>query len=103
MSFAAISQNPRWYYIPLRVLVLTFFATLLCFAVGLFVGICVVLLTSVFHGTSPDLRMAYRHIALPAGVAACAIILITSTIVELRRYRRAKTLIHIERQIERAG
>jgi uncharacterized membrane protein len=95
--------SPRWYFIPVRVLLVTFVVTLLCFAVGLLLGICGVLLMAAIHGAHPDLRMAYRHIALPAAVAACATVLIASSFIEAQRYRRIKTLRHIEREIERAG
>ena len=103
MSSAVISQSPHWYYIPLRVVVLTFFATLLCFAIGLFIGICVVVIMAFLHGAHPDLRAAYRHVALPTAAIGFAIVFVSSIVAETRRYRRARTLSHIEQQIERAG
>jgi hypothetical protein len=40
---------------------------------------------------------AYRHIALPTAAAATAIILISTSAIEIRRYRQTKTLAEIER------
>jgi O-antigen ligase len=95
--------GPRWYFIPIRVVLITFVATLLSFAVSLLLGICTVLLIAKIHGASPDLRMAYRLIALPAASTVAVIALISVTVMELRRFRRARTLSHIERQLGRAS
>jgi len=81
------------------VLLVTGVLTLLSFAVSLLLGILAIILMAKLHGTSPDLRMAYREIALPAACVAAAVVLVATTFVELRHYRRAKMLRHIERQI----
>jgi hypothetical protein len=94
---------PRWYFIPVRVLLVTGVLTLLSFAVSLLLGILGVLLMAKVHGASPDLRMAYREIALPAACVAAAVVLVSATFLELRHYRRARMLRHIERQIGRAS
>jgi hypothetical protein len=101
--FNASHTTPRWYLIPVRVLLVTLIVTLLSFAVSLLLGICAVLLMAKLHGTTPDLRIAYREIALPAACLVAGLVLISMTFVELRHYRRARMLSHIERQIGRAS
>lgn len=54
-------------------------------------------IVSRLRGVHPDMRIAYRLIALPAALAAGAAILITMLIVEIRRYRQVKALSAIER------
>jgi len=96
-------RDPRWYFVPLRVLLITFCFTLLSFAVGLFLGICGVVIRAALHGVHPDLRIAYREIALPAAIVVAAIALLSATFIELRHFRRAKTLNRIERQMRHAS
>ncbi len=95
--------GPRWYSIPARVLLLTFIFALLTFAIGLLIGICAVLVQANLHSVHPDLRFAYRDIAAPAAGVVAAITVVSATFMELRHYRQAKALSHIERQIQRAG
>jgi len=92
-------REPRWYLIPVRVLLVTFVVALLSFAVSLLLGICAVVLAAKFHNIHPDLRVAYRYIALPAAGMVAAIVLISSTFMEVRHYRRAKVLRRMEHQI----
>jgi len=94
---AAVPAEPRWYLIPLRVLLLTFLLTLLAFAVSLLLGILGVAALGHLHGVPPDLTMAYRRIALPAAAIAAGIVLIVSSTLEIRRYRQAKALAEIAR------
>jgi hypothetical protein len=94
---AAASRAPRWYTIPVRVALLTFIGTLLCFAVSLFLAIFGTLIVSKLRGLHPDMRIAYRQIALPVAMVAGAIIVVLTTAMEIRRYRQAKTLAAIER------
>jgi hypothetical protein len=89
--------SPHWYGIPVRVLLLTFIGTLLCFALSLFLAILGTVIVSRFHGVHPDMRIAYRLIALPAALTAGAAILVTMLITEIRRYRQVKALSAIER------
>ena len=103
ISASMSPQGPRWYSIPVRVLLLTLIATLLSFAVGLLLGILGVVLAATFRGVHPDLRFAYRDVAAPAGLAIGTIALVSSTFVELRHYRRERMLSHIEHQIGRAS
>jgi hypothetical protein len=86
------ARQPRWYVIPLRVLLLTFLLTLLAFAVSLLLGILGMLITARLRGLQPDMTVAYRHIALPIAIAAGAVALIVTSIIEIRNYRQARTL-----------
>ena len=40
---------------------------------------------------------AYRHIAAPVAAAVAAVVLISVTVLEIKRYRQAKMLARIER------
>ena len=91
------ARPPRWYVIPLRVLLVTFIGTLISFAVSLFLGIIGVGAVSVLRRVHPDMTIAYRHIALPAAVVAGSIIFVLTLIMEIRHYRQSKTLASIER------
>ncbi len=97
MTSQTRNRSPHWYGIPVRVLLLTFIGTLLCFAVSLLLAILGMVIVSRLRGVHPDMRIAYRLIALPAALAAGAAILITMLIVEIRRYRQVKALSAIER------
>lgn len=96
-------QGPRWYFVPVRVLLVTLVVSLLSFAVSLLLGIAAVILAARLHSTHPDLRIAYRFIAAPAAGAVAAIVLISATSMEIRHYRRQKVLGRIEHQIGRTG
>lgn len=92
------ARPPRWYTIPVRVLLVTFIGTLLCFAVSLFVGIIgTVLVSAIRSNAHPDMTLAYRHIALPFAVVAGSIIFVLALTMEIRHYRQMKTLAAIER------
>ena len=88
---------PRWYLIPVRVLLVTFLVTLLSFAVSLFFGILGLVVAGRLKGFHPNLTMAYRHIALPAAAVLAAAALVAATAMEVRNYRQAKTLSGIAR------
>jgi uncharacterized BrkB/YihY/UPF0761 family membrane protein len=90
-------RPPRWYVIPLRVLLVTFLLTLLAFAVGLLLGILGIVISARLRGLHPNMALAYRHIALPIAVAAGAVALIFATVLEVRNYRQARTLAQIAR------
>jgi len=49
------------------------------------------------RGVHPDMRIAYRQIALPAAVVEGSIILVLTLVMEIRHYRQAKTLSAIEK------
>jgi hypothetical protein len=90
-------HSPHWYGVPVRVGLLTFLGTLLTFAVTLLFAIFGTVIDAAVRGIHPDMRMAYRHIALPIALVAGAIILVATAISETRRYRQVKALTAIER------
>jgi uncharacterized membrane protein len=91
------TRSPRWYGIPLRVFVMTFIGTLAVFAVSLLLAIIGTAIASSVRGVHPDMRIAYRMIALPMAVVAGVIIFVLSTAMEVRHYRQMKALASIER------
>jgi uncharacterized membrane protein YfcA len=88
---------PRWYLIPVRVLLVTFIVTLLSFAVSLLLGIGGTVLAARLHGGQPDMTFAYRHVALPAAGMVAAIVFVSASFMEVRHYRQTKTLDQLER------
>ncbi|MFZ0818401.1 MAG: hypothetical protein WAM78_22940, partial [Candidatus Sulfotelmatobacter sp.] len=88
---------PRWYAIPVRVLLVTFIGTLLTFAVSLLLGIIGTVVISFLRHTHPNMTVAYRLIALPAALSAGIIIFVLALIMEVRHYRQSKTLAAIAR------
>ena len=97
MSLTPASRAPRWYAIPVRVCLVTFIATLLCFAVTLLFAILGTVIVGALRGVHPDMRIAYRHIALPMALVAGSIILVLALVMEIRHYRQTKTLSAIEK------
>jgi hypothetical protein len=97
MSPTPVSRAPRWYAIPVRVGLVTFIGTLLCFAVSLLFAILGTVIVAALRGVHPDMRTAYRHIALPMALVAGSIILVLAMVMEIRHFRQAKTLSTIER------
>jgi uncharacterized BrkB/YihY/UPF0761 family membrane protein len=97
MATGAAPRPPRWYGIPVRVLLATFIGTLICFAVSLLVGIVGMVVVSALRGIHPDMRIAYRLIALPMALVAGSIIFVLSLVMEIRHYRQVKALSAIER------
>jgi hypothetical protein len=92
-----IPHSPRWYTIPVRVLLVTFICTLLAFAVSLLLGIIGTVAVSFLRHSNPHLRIAYRHIAVPAALAIGTIILIASLVMEIQHYRQSRALQAIAR------
>jgi len=90
-------RSPRWYGIPARVLAVTFIGTLLSFGVSLLLAIMGTVIASLIRGIHPDMRIAYRLIALPMALVAGGIIFVLSLAIEIRHYRQMKTLSAIER------
>lgn len=96
--------KPRWYLIPIRVLAVTFLLTLLSFAISLLLSILGVVVAAAIHGIRhPNLTVAYRHVALPIAIAVGILVFVSATIMEIRHYRRMKTLRRLEDQLERAS
>jgi hypothetical protein len=91
------ASKPRWYLIPVRILLVTFLLTLLSFALSLLLGILGLVLAARLRGLHPNLPTAYRYIALPAAAAVGAIVLISASVMEIRHYRQTKALAEIER------
>ena len=52
---------------------------------------------AALRGVHPDMRIAYRDIALPVALLAGVTVFILMLIVEIRHYRQAKTLSAIEK------
>jgi uncharacterized membrane protein len=92
-----IPHSPRWYTIPVRVALVTFIGTLLAFAVSLLLGIIGTVAVSLFRHSTPDMRIAYRHIAVPVALAAGIVIFVASLVMEIRHYRQSRTLQAIAR------
>jgi hypothetical protein len=90
-------RNPSWVKIPFRVLLYSVLLTLMMFSASLLVGIVGVVIQARVRGVHPDLPFAYKHIALPVAIVAGAIILVLSSIMEIRHYRQTKVLNSIER------
>jgi len=91
------ARPPRWYAIPVRVLLVTFIGTLIAFAVSLLLGIIGTVIVSALRHGNPNMTVAYRLIALPAAVVAGSIIFVLALTMEIRHYRQSKTLNAIER------
>jgi hypothetical protein len=91
------ARQPRWYVIPLRVLLLTFLLTLLAFAVGLLLGILGIVVNATLRGLHPNMTVAYRHIALPIALAAGAVALVVVSVLEIRSYQQNRALAQIAR------
>lgn len=102
-STASPVHKPAWYLIPARVFLATIILTLLSFAVSLFLGILGTAAGAKLRGVHPNMTFAYRHIAIPVAAAAAAIVLVSAVIVEIRQYRRARVLDHMEEQMGRAS
>jgi hypothetical protein len=92
MPHKSVPHPPLWYGVPVRVLLITFIGTLLSFAVSLFLAIVGTVVVSAMRGAHPDMRVAYRWVALPAAIVAGSIIFVLVLITEIRHYRQAKTL-----------
>jgi cyanate permease len=75
---------------------MTVIATLLSFAVSLFLGILGIVIGSWLRGGTPNMAMAYRHIAAPVAVAVGVIVLVSAIVIEVRHYRQAQALAGIE-------
>jgi hypothetical protein len=83
----APSAKLRWFWIPLRVLLVTFLLTLLAFAVCLLLGIIGLVIGAWLRGVHPNMAVAYRQFAFPAAAIAAVIALIASIAIEVRYTR----------------
>jgi hypothetical protein len=83
--------------IPLRAGFVAFLVTLVSFALSLLLSLIGMVLVAQLHSTPPDLRFAYRHIALPVAFSVGAIVLVLALIMEIRHYRQSRALAQIAR------
>lgn len=90
-------HKPRWYMIPVRAGFVAFLVTLISFALSLLLSLIGMVLVGKLHSTTPDLRFAYRHIALPVALSAGVIVLALALIMEIRHYRQSRALAQIAR------
>jgi hypothetical protein len=90
-------RPPRWYAIPVRVLLLTFIGTLISFAVSLLLGIIGIVAVSTLRGVQPNMTVAYRQVALPTAIVAGGVIFGLALTMEIRHHRQSKTLAAIAR------
>lgn len=91
------SHQPRPALIPFRILLITGLATLLSLAISLFLGILGAVIWAASHHIAPKLTSVYRHFAPPIAIVVGLVVLIVSTVIEIRQYRQAKALAAIER------
>ncbi len=91
------SSQPHWYGVLARILLLTFLGTLLCFAVTLLLSLIGTIAAAAIRGVHPDMRVAYHHFAVPMAMVEAAVIFVCASVIEIRHYRRARTLSAIER------
>ena len=87
----APSPLVRWLLVPVHVLLVAFLLALLTFALGLFLGIFGLLISSGVRGVHPNMTVAYREIALPAAVVAGAIALLAAIVLEFRHLRQERS------------
>jgi len=90
-------HKPRWYMILVRAGFVSFLVTLVSFALSLLLSLIGIVLVAKLHSTTPDLRFAYRHIALPVALSVGAIVLVLALIMEIRHYRQSRALAQIAR------
>jgi ABC-type sulfate transport system permease component len=96
-------RNPRWFWIPARVLLFTFLCSLLAFAVSLLLGILGVIVGARLRSDTPNITIAYREIALPAALMVAGIVLVSTVFMEVRHYRQSKALAEIARSSSPGG
>lgn len=89
-SVKAPSRKLRWFWIPARVLLVSFLLALLTFAVCLLLGILGLLIGAGLRGVSPNMTAAYRQIALPAAALAEAVAIVAAIAMEVRHLRRQR-------------
>ena len=80
----AASRKLRWFWIPIRILLMSFLLALLSFAICLLLGILGLTIIAWLRGAQPNLTLAYRDIALPAAVVAGLVALVAAIAMEFR-------------------
>ncbi len=89
-SAKAPSHKLRWFWIPVRVLLVSFLLALLTFAVCLLLGILGLLIRAGLRGVYPNMTAAYRQIALPAAAVAEVVAIVGAIALEVRHVRRQR-------------
>lgn len=92
-----VHRKPSRLLVPVRALLITFILTLLSFAISLLLGIIGFILYTHTSGNRVSLALAYRRIAFPTAVVVAAVVLIVTSVMEIRRYRQEKALAAIEK------
>jgi hypothetical protein len=90
-------RPPRWYTIPVRVLLVTFIGTLISFALSLLFGIIGTVIVSALYHVRPNMTIAYRIVALPTAIVTGFVVFVLALVMEIRNYRQSRTLAAIER------
>lgn len=98
MPAPATVRKPPWYAMLFRVVFLTFLLTLLSFAISLLLGIVGTVLVAKTRHAAPDMRIAYRGIAIPVAMVVCAVVFVSSLMMEIRHYRQTKVLSEMEKR-----
>jgi hypothetical protein len=93
-------RQPRWFWIPLRALLVTLLLTLISFALSLLLAILGIAIGAKLRGGKVDMTLAYRHIALPVALVVGGCVLVASIALEIRHYRQARALAGIARVSE---
>jgi hypothetical protein len=82
---AAIKR--RWFWIPVRILLVTFLLSLLVFALCLLLGIVGLTINGAVRGIHPNMTLAYRAFAFPVASVAGAVALFVAIVLEFREPR----------------
>jgi hypothetical protein len=97
MPALAKAHRPTWYAVPVRIALVTFLLTLISFALCLLLAILGSVLAAKVRGLPADLPYAYRHVALPIAAGVGAVVLLMTTVSEIRHYRQSSALAGIAR------
>src|SRR4029077_15266134 len=92
------ARKPRWFMIPVRVLLVTFLLTLLTFAVSLLLGIVGIVIGARLRGVPPNMTLAYKNIAAPAAAMVGVFVVFPAVSMETRHSPRAGTRDEIKKK-----
>jgi hypothetical protein len=97
MAGSSARPLPGWYWIPVRVCLVSLLLTLLAFAVSTLLAIAGVIAWAKLHDARPVMSLAYRHFGVPVAAAVAVAALVSMAVVEIRHYRQTRALSGIER------